>query len=105
MNPGNLKDKVVFQRQSATVDAFGQKSGAWTTTLTLWTSIRPLYGKEKSVNGVNITAETIEITARKKSTASVIKSDRLSYDGRYWNITRINNIDKDWSKIDCEVMQ
>jgi SPP1 family predicted phage head-tail adaptor len=46
MQAGKLDKLVVFQSRAATLDAYGQKTGAWSDVASVWAGIRPVTARE-----------------------------------------------------------
>lgn len=47
MYAGQLNRRVIIQRTSAGLDAYGQPSLGWTEIATVWANIKPIGGREK----------------------------------------------------------
>lgn len=62
--PGELRHRLVYERQARTADGTGGVALAWTPVAEIWASIEPLSGKEKVVaEGLSETATHV-ITIR-----------------------------------------
>ena len=89
MNPGNLRNRIIIQRQITTQDSFGEQQEEWNEVDTVWASINPIAGREF------FAAETVnsEITHKIRIRyRNDIKPDmRVFYNGRAFRITTVIN--------------
>lgn len=85
MNAGPLCHRVTVQAKTITTDAYGGPVETWTDVATVWASVEPLQGRELA----NAQATNAEITTRirMRYLAGVSASNRIVFEGRYFNLT------------------
>ena len=92
MRSGRLDRKIVIEQKTASLDSYGGQTFAWTTFATVWASVQPLKGRELIASQ----AAQSEITARFviRYLPGVTDDMRISYGGKYWNISAVIDIDE-----------
>lgn len=95
MRSGQLRERITIQRQTETVDEYGNVTGAWVDHLTVWADIRETPGKEKVEAGRVEASRTATIRVRRSSqTAAITEADRVQARGVAWNIRSIAQVDR-----------
>lgn len=94
MNPGELRHRIIIQKQITTQDTFGEQYEEWDNITTVWANINPISGREffaaESVNS--------EIThkVRLRYREDIKPDMRVSYKGRIFRVESvINEFEKD----------
>lgn len=90
--PPRFRHKAIIQRQTETLDDYNQPEDTWTTHATVYCSIEPLRGSEY------MRAQQMQATVSHRITlryrADLKPTDRFLYDGRYFEIQSIINIEE-----------
>lgn len=92
------KDRVLIQSPSETTDSYGGRTSSWADVGTYWAWIVPVSGRELFAQQSNQSRATHKMTIRYVSSFKNIKniSDyRVSFDGRYFAVRAIRNLDTD----------
>ena len=90
-NIGTMRERIVFQQQSRTLDSMGGAVVTWSTVTTVWASVAEMSGAE-SFNTMQIQPETTAtFTIRYLST--ITQAMRISYASNFYNIKEIINDD------------
>ena len=100
---GELDRRITIQRATTTLNEFNEPIVTWTDLTTVWAKRRDASATE-SYRAQEVGAEiTARFTIRWSSVAeSVNPSDRLSFDGRLYNITAVRDIERNrWREIDA----
>ena len=101
MTAGNLTRRITFQRASGPADGYGNTVSAWSDVLTVWADVRETMGKERVDAGRVESARTATIRIRRSSDAlGITEADRISYNGRIWNIRSISEVGRDNAMLD-----
>lgn len=87
MNPGALNQRVLIERFSSGQDEIGQPIEAWTTLATTWAAVEPQAGREFIAAGAEQSELTTKIRIRWR--AGITTGDRLTHDGRVYNVTSV----------------
>jgi SPP1 family predicted phage head-tail adaptor len=89
MNPGELRHRIVIQKLENTQDSFGQPVEKWNDVATVWSSVKPLVGREF------FAAETVnsEVThkVRMRYKAGITPDMRVKFGIRIFQITAVIN--------------
>lgn len=89
---GSLKHTIIIERSVKTSDGSGGNTTVWNTHKTLRAKITPLSGRER------VYAQRLEanITHRIlfRYVADVLSSDRVNFNGRYFQIRTILNLEE-----------
>ena len=91
INPGNLRHRVTFQSLTTADDGYGGTVETWGDTATVWASVEPLSGFER-IQAMQVSPRLSHRVVMRYR-ADVDAGDRLSYDGRVFDITAV--IDED----------
>lgn len=94
MFAGNLDRRITIQRATYTQNALGEQIIAtWNTLATVWAEVMPVSDGER-IRALEVSAEiTTRFRIRYSSTvASVNPKDRISYDGRVYDISGVKEI-------------
>ncbi len=96
MDAGRLDVRIVIQRATTTPDGFNEGAETWSTLATVWAKAQPVSDGERWQAGQTLANETTRFTIRWASwVSSVNPRDRISYDGRIWDIQGVKNIGRD----------
>ena len=87
MQAGKLRHRVQLQRRGATKNAYGEDIYTWVTYATIWSSIKPLSGKEYD-NEDKINADTTH-EIRIRHIKGLVASDRILFGTRVFEINSI----------------
>lgn len=93
MKAGRLDRRITLQRKSATQNSYGEEVAAWADLATVWAEVVPSAGREAFV--AQQFAGFINATFRVRwssLTRSITDLDRISFDGRIYNITEVREI-------------
>lgn len=93
MQAGKLDRRITIERFTATLDALGGEIRTWAPLATVWASATPsptLRSGERPADGEP--AATAEMRFQIRWGLGVTVLDRIAYDGRHWNISRVNEI-------------
>lgn len=88
----DFRDSFTVERAVETPDGFGGFTPAWSTLTTGFGLIETSGGDEPLQAGRLEPTETVVITCHYRS--DLLESDRLDIAGEYYNITRLENIDR-----------
>lgn len=96
-----LRHRVAIQARDPAQDSFGQQSGAWTTTATVWADVEPVSGREQQAGGAELASVTHMVTMRYRSW--VTARHRLVYAGRIFDIESVLDVGEAhfWLQIGC----
>lgn len=100
---GDLDRRMTIQRATTTLNEFNEPIETWGDLATVWAKRRDASATE-SYRAQEVGAQiTARFTIRWSSVvASVNPRDRLSYDGRLYNITAMRDIGRNqWREIDA----
>lgn len=86
-----LKHRITIEQPVYTTDAAGGGTTIWTPLATVWAEIRTRSGRERLFAGKLEASSTHTITLRYRS--DVTEKMRISFDGRLFNIRRVENVD------------
>lgn len=93
LRAGKMDRKITLQRASAaTVNGFGEPQITWGTLLETWAQEIPIAGSEVYRSGREVGARVSRFFMRWFS--DFTEKDRISYDGRIWDILSIREIDR-----------
>lgn len=82
---GNLKQRVIFQREELESDGMGNEFPKWVDDFTVWADIRPVRGSQRlQLDAVNQEV-THEVTVRHRADVSY-QGRRMKYNGRFFNV-------------------
>ena len=92
LKAGDLKHKIIIERQTKTPDGNGGNVLACVTNKTLRAKIKPLSGKERLFASRLEADITHRVTIR--YTTDILASDHINYNGRYFNMRALLNMDE-----------
>lgn len=93
MEAGRLDRRISILRASAVNDEFNQPVETWATLATVWAEAKPVSDGERMKAGQTLADKMIRFTIRYSSTvADVDPRDRITYDGRVFDISGIKEI-------------
>lgn len=87
MNPGLLNQRVSLERFEASQDEIGQPIEAWVALATVWAAVEPQAGREFVAAGAAQSELTTKVRIRWRD--GITTGDRLTHDGRVYNITSV----------------
>ena len=91
MNVGTLDRQITLQRSSITgSDAVGGSIIAWATLQKVWSRVVPMSGSESLRLERQVSSETSRFFIR--YFAGLTVKDRISYDGKLWDIQNIREL-------------
>lgn len=90
MNVGNLNKRITIQKLTNTVNENGFNEEVWATHKTVWSSVNNLFGREFFEAKAVQAEKTIKFVIRYMS--DIDETMRISFQGKQYNITFINNI-------------
>lgn len=95
MRSGQLRWRIGLQRFTSSRDGYGQETRTWSTLATYWGSIRTPTGRE-ALNAAQQKAELTHVVTLRWTgeSTTITPKDQLSYKGRLFAITWINNVDE-----------
>jgi len=89
---GKLRHRITIQAEVNTRDSIGGVTKTHTDLATRWGGVAPLSGRELMVAQQTASMVTHMITMR--AYAGLNANNRLVYDGRYFNIVSVRDIDE-----------
>lgn len=92
MRAGRLKSLIEIQRYTTTKNMVGEVKQSWNTLLNTRAEIKPLTAKEIFASNMNVSEVTHKITIRYE--VEIKSTDRIVYNGRFFDITGVINIDE-----------
>lgn len=92
MRAGKLKHSITVERYTLTRNDFGEMIEEWSDLFSTRAEIKPLTGKEYFASNMQVSEMTHKITFRYSQ--QVKTSDRVLFDGRYFDITSVANINE-----------
>ncbi len=103
MRAGGLQQRITFQEQASTQDAYGETTGTWTDVEDWWAKITPVSGREGvlSEQTTDAITHTILIRWRNGTTAR----NRITYNDRVFNIHAVRNIDEQQKEMILECIE
>jgi SPP1 family predicted phage head-tail adaptor len=100
---GVLDRRITIQRATVTLNEFNDPIETWSDLTTVWAKRRDASATE-SYRAQEVGAQiSARFTIRWSTTAaSVTPTDRLSFDGRLYNITAVRDVGRNqWREIDA----
>lgn len=88
----DFRDYFAIERGTESADGAGGYTVVWATNLNVFGLIEDSGGDENIVAGRLEPTETITVTCRYSS--DILETDRLNIDGKLYNISRLENIDR-----------
>lgn len=88
----DFRDVVTVERATESADGFGGYTPSWATQATIHCLIETTGGNEELEGGRLEPTETVILTCHYRS--DLLASDRLNIGSEYYNITRIENVDR-----------
>ena len=87
---GKLDRRIGIERFTATEDVLGGQVKTWAPLATVWASATVIRSGERMTEGE--LAATADMTFQIRWGVGVTVLDRVAYDGRLWDISRVNEI-------------
>lgn len=92
MKTGKLRHKIIIQQSSVTVGSGGLATESWTSFATIYAAVEPLTGREFFEAAAKMPSVTTRFRIR--YLAGVTPGMRISYDGKYYDITNVLHINE-----------
>ena len=92
IKPGMFKHTIIIERATRTPIGGGSNSVVWNTHITLRSKITPLSGRER-MYAQRLEADTTHRILF-RYVADLLESDRINFNGRYFNIKSILNLEE-----------
>lgn len=88
MRAGLIRRRVTVQRYSTTPNALGEAIESWTTLYSAWASVEAVTASERFASGSQQELATVthRVTLRYRDDKTVGPKDRISYDGKAFDI-------------------
>jgi SPP1 family predicted phage head-tail adaptor len=88
---GKSDRRITIQRATETTNGYGEKVATWATLITVWAELQKTSGAKEAIANRQDTAAKQLVFKIRSSTDSrgVTTKDRLVYDGKYFDITGI----------------
>lgn len=90
MRAGKLDRRVTIQRATTASNSFNEPIETWADVATVWGQQRPNRGNERFA--AQEVAGSAVMTFQIRYRSDVTVKDRLSYDGRLWNILDVREL-------------
>jgi len=90
MNPGDLDKRITFQRRVTTTNENGFEIETLADFKTVWAKVSNLHGREYFEAAAVQAENTVKFTIRYLE--GIDTSMKILFQGRYYNITSIDNI-------------
>ena len=87
MSPGDLDQRVTFERLQSGTDEIGQPIESWLTLGTVWAAVEPQAGREFVAAGALQSQLTTKIRVRHRP--GINSGDRVIHDGRVYDIQSV----------------
>lgn len=96
LQAGNLRHVVTLQRKTGATNTTGEETDTWTTLATVWASVEPFIdsrrgGTEEMQASQLIAISWTRIRMRYSASFSIGPRDRVSWNGRVFDIVNVNN--------------
>lgn len=101
MRAGTLRHRIIIQRKvagSPQQNAAGEPAVTWSNWLTVWASVDPVTGKEPFLTQEHLSVVSHKVRLRYRS--GIEAAQRISFDGRYFDIKAVLN----WNERNREVL-
>jgi len=89
---GDRDKLIMFQRAVKTRDSIGAVVPSWTNLAQLWSSFKPLPGKEIFNNNAQREVSTRQAIVNTLYVGSLTTADRAVVDGQAWDIVSIREL-------------
>jgi SPP1 family predicted phage head-tail adaptor len=89
MQPGRLKNRILFQRRTIEKDSFGQSVERWVDDVTLWGAITDQTGREFNLSQTEKSITNCTITIRKYKNISITPDMRAFHNGIFYDIKAV----------------
>jgi len=92
MQAGQLRQRVIIQKDTPTQDSVGQPVPSWGTHLTRWAAVEPLTGREYFTAQQTQAEVTTRIRLRYSSGHGITPKMRVIWDGRIFEIDTVAEV-------------
>lgn len=92
MRAGKLDRRLIIQRKSITYSDSGEPIETWATLATVWAQARPNRGDERFSVRQLVGTAVMTFLIRYRSDLALTVEDRLSYDGKTWDIADLREL-------------
>lgn len=89
MQPGRLRNRIVFQKRKTGRDALGQAVEEWIDVYTLWGAITDQTGKEFNASQTELSIANCTITVRKYKNVLITPDMRACHKDSIYNIKAV----------------
>lgn len=94
-NAGDLSERITIRRESSTADGYGGETITWLDVGSFWASVEPLSGRERNMADQTESPRDYRFIVRRSSeTIGILAKDRLTWNGRNFNIEYVAIPDK-----------
>ena len=91
MNAGALDQRIVIERRTGATNDWGEPlPDDWTALCTVWASVEPLVGRE--FLAAQAVQSDVSTRVRMRYRPGVTAGDRLSHEGRIYNIESVVDV-------------
>lgn len=104
MQIGDLDRRIIIEVPTKTANSYGEETLSWATYRTVWAKMEWKGGMEKEETQ-KITATTKLVFTVRNLDISINEQNRISYDGQYYYIKVINEIEGRESFLELETEQ
>lgn len=87
LSAGRRDRQIIIQRSTLSETVIGAPDETWSTLYTLWADVEPVGGKEQLSSGREMSARLNRFRILYR--AGITEKDKISYDGRAWDILTI----------------
>lgn len=92
MRAGKRDRRITIQRKTVTVSPSGEPIETWADLVTVWAQARPNRGDERFATQQLVGSAVMTFVMRYRSDLALTVQDRLSYDGKLWDVLDIREL-------------
>jgi len=93
MDAGRMDRRIAIKRATSSVNSFNEASDTWATLATVWANAAPVSDGERMRAGETLAQMQVRFVIRwSATTATVDPKDRLTFDGREFDINGVKQI-------------
>tara|TARA_R100001440_G_C2502042_1_gene116676 strand:+ start:623 stop:946 length:324 start_codon:yes stop_codon:yes gene_type:complete len=93
MNIGRLDKRIAIQTRRIAVDAWNHSTYSWELRANTWATVKFHSGREVQEGDQRVGIDRVSFTIRHRT--DVVLTDRVEYDGEYYDIQSIEPIGRD----------
>lgn len=105
MQAGNLRSQITIQERSKTPDSFGGQSPLWKDVYKVRCFAQPTGGSEAEHGGAVRALQKYLFTIRYGSAPDVSPAHRIVFNGQFFDITAVNDVDSRHREIQIQAQQ